>query len=115
MSDGNPKWKLSEFALIASHGDDSMEQGKTLHANSCSYLHFATSYSYSAYPVRLPGDKSAIISTLPVKEREIGEMTCSKGQQVGLKPWAAAARTRPLYVGHALYQLSYWGTPHVFL
>lgn len=53
MSDGNLNWKLSEFALIASHGDDSMEQGKTLHANSCSYLHFAASYSYSTYPVWL--------------------------------------------------------------
>lgn len=29
-------------------------------------------------------------------------MTCSKGPQIGIKPWAAAARTQPLYMGHML-------------
>lgn len=34
-------------------------------------------------------------------------MTCSKWPQVGLEPWAAAARSGPPYMGHMLYQLSY--------
>lgn len=38
-----------------------------------------------------------------------GEMTLSKGPQVGLEPWAAAARKSPLY------QLSYWAPCDVFL
>lgn len=33
---------------------------------------------------------------------------CSKGPQVGYKPWATAARTQPLYMVHTLYQLSFW-------
>ena len=34
-------------------------------------------------------------------------VTCSKWPQVGLEPWAAAARSGPPYMGHMLYQLSY--------
>lgn len=29
-------------------------------------------------------------------------MTCSKGLQVELEPWAAAARTKPLHKGYTL-------------
>ena len=36
-----------------------------------------------------------------------GRVTCSKGPQVRLELWAAAART--LNVGRALYKLSYCG------
>lgn len=31
--------------------------------------------------------------------------------QIGFKPWAAAVRTQPLYMGHMLFQLRYLGTP----
>lgn len=35
-----------------------------------------------------------------------GGLTHSKGPQVGLKPRAAAAKTKPQYMGRLLYQLS---------
>ncbi len=39
---------------------------------------------------------------------ERGGMTRSKGPQCGIERMAAAARTKPLYMGHLLYQLSHW-------
>lgn len=36
---------------------------------------------------------------------------CGKGTQLGLKPWAAVARTQPLYV--ALYRQSSYGGLHL--
>ncbi len=39
---------------------------------------------------------------------ERGGMTRSKGPQGGIKPMATAARTKPLYMGRLLYQLSHW-------
>lgn len=44
--------------------------------------------------------------------RERGK-TCSKGSQVGPEAWAAAARIKPLYMGHALCRLSYYGVPNL--
>ena len=41
--------------------------------------------------------------------RDRGGVTCSRWPQVGLQPRAAAARTKPLYMGHTLYQQSYRG------
>ena len=46
---------------------------------------------------------------------ERGGMTCSKWPQVRHEPWAAAVRTKPLYMGSMLYQLSYRGTKKTIL
>ena len=40
-------------------------------------------------------------------------MISSKGSHVGHDPWAAAARTDPLYMGHALCRLSCLGVPNL--
>ena len=40
-----------------------------------------------------------------------GEVTRSKGTQVGLEPWATWASTQPPDMRRALHQLNYWGSP----
>ena len=44
------------------------------------------------------------------REREMG-LYAAKCPRPGLKPRAPAVRTEPLYIGHALYQLSQWAPP----
>lgn len=36
------------------------------------------------------------------RKRDEREGSCSKGSQVGPEAWAAAARIKPVYMGHAL-------------